>query len=617
MYSTLLSYVPLEFVLTAPSEALIGRLYERYHDVDNRLVALELKQFAVVEPEPDQHHSSVTSGLVFGESSLTTQSLQGTDSAQIAAQSAPTGGDPAVQHAFEHLRRSLDGSHGLSRQNFYFSKSGSRSTLPVERLPATFVNAVLQRMKVRRPIFLTSYALNDLLLFEDLCQKVYSPTSQSSAGQIASTHGVLIFVLKEYIAINDELRERFDLATHLAHCEEIFVAALEAYDVLLVPSFENILALTMGMIKAQGEAKLSLYWTLVSAAATQCQSLGYHREATYRNIPSGQADSIRRLFWTLYTFDKNISLLLGRVSSMQGLAIDTRYPAIATERALRPWDESFVMGIRLAELQNRVFTGLYSPATAVMDSTQRARLIDDLAAAMEQWRVEFKQINPDAANHPPVFHLSRGNWDISFYSTLTLLFRASSSTETGLHIDSRCFTAARNSLQAHLQCFPQYQESRLLSDGEYINWYDPLLLILQPLPRHLHAIAAKDPDSVALLAQVVDTLKNLRDTSSQGAGSQRLYQICATFAQLAQKLVESVPSVSVGTYNQEDDSLRLSDAGDLAAFPFQPNTLQDLVAIDDVNRVTSTYATDFLNEWITGQPFLWNRFDFDFGEKRF
>lgn len=60
-------------------------------------------------------------------------------------------------------------------------------------------------------------------------------------------HGVLFFVLKELIAMKDELCQRFDLTTHLDHCEKVFAATLETYDVLAVPSFENILALTMGV----------------------------------------------------------------------------------------------------------------------------------------------------------------------------------------------------------------------------------------------------------------------------------------------------------------------------------------------------------------------------------
>lgn len=110
------------------------------------------------------------------------------------------------------------------------------------------------------------------------------------------------------------------------------------------------------------------------------------------------------------------------------------------------------------------------------------------------------QIDPEGVNNLQVFNMSRTNWDISFYSTLTMLLHASSTTGEELQINSRCFNAARNSLLAHLNSFPQYQSSKLLSDGEYFNWsvlppshllYIPLteyhqdfiILISNPIPR--------------------------------------------------------------------------------------------------------------------------------------
>lgn len=60
-------------------------------------------------------------------------------------------------------------------------------------------------------------------------------------------HGVLFFLMKEMIAFKDPLSQKFDLATYIDHCEQNFVAAVELYEVLAVPSFENILALVMGV----------------------------------------------------------------------------------------------------------------------------------------------------------------------------------------------------------------------------------------------------------------------------------------------------------------------------------------------------------------------------------
>lgn len=82
---------------------------------------------------------------------------------------------------------------------------------------------------------------------EKLCQRVYFQTDSASLSDIASVHGVLLFVMKELVAMKDQLCEKFDLATYLDHCEQNFITAIENYEILAVPSFESILALTMGV----------------------------------------------------------------------------------------------------------------------------------------------------------------------------------------------------------------------------------------------------------------------------------------------------------------------------------------------------------------------------------
>lgn len=262
------------------------------------------------------------------------------------------------------------------------------------------------------------------------------------------------------------------------------------------------------MIKAQGESKPYLYWKLVSAAVTHCQSLNYHRESTYRRMPPQESERIRRLFWTVYIFDKNMSLVLGRLSSMQSLDIDAQHPKASPDPTLRAWDESFIMGIRLAEVQGRIFVDLYSPVTMTRDIPAREQLVRDLALVMEKWYLELKQINPEGVNGAEIYSLSRGNWDILFYSTQTLLFHASSALGGEIHISPQCFAAAQSSLRAHLDVFPRYQEAQLLSSADYCNWWvrhllsslhslpskgpaakltvqDPPLLLLRPLHRNL------------------------------------------------------------------------------------------------------------------------------------
>lgn len=206
-----------------------------------------------------------------GDSSFTSQSLQASRSAQDTALS---GNIPDIEHSLDHIQKTLHDSQELSRKSFYLNKSSSKPLIHTETLPATLITSILRRMRgkscpshtkvtvlllpsflvfiltnnpARHPIFLSSYAISDLQIVEDLCKSVLSETSRASVGQVASMHGVLFFVLKEFIAMNDELCQKFDLTTHLLHCEKAFAAAMETYDVLAVPSFENILALTMGV----------------------------------------------------------------------------------------------------------------------------------------------------------------------------------------------------------------------------------------------------------------------------------------------------------------------------------------------------------------------------------
>ena len=51
--------------------------------------------------------------------------------------------------------------------------------------------------------------------------------------------------------MKDQLCEGFDLGAYVEHCERNFIAAVENYKIVTVPSFENILALTMGVYTAR------------------------------------------------------------------------------------------------------------------------------------------------------------------------------------------------------------------------------------------------------------------------------------------------------------------------------------------------------------------------------
>lgn len=96
-------------------------------------------------------------------------------------------------------------------------------------------------------MFLSSYAINDPALVEDLSRQVYFPTNAVTIGHITALHAVLYFPLREHITLSTALCKDYDLKPLLDKCEQNVNSGLETYDVFAVPSFENLLALTMGV----------------------------------------------------------------------------------------------------------------------------------------------------------------------------------------------------------------------------------------------------------------------------------------------------------------------------------------------------------------------------------
>ena len=241
--------------------------------------------------------------------------------------------------------------------------------------------------------------------------------------------------------------------------------------------------------KAQNEGKSLLCCTFIAAAASHCQMLGYHHEKMYRNDRTGNSENMRRLFWTTYVFEKHFSLLFGRASNMQDFDIDARFPALSTDPAIRPWDESFIIGIKLAKTQSQIYDRLYSITALKTAGCERKQYVNQIATTMQEWEVELRQvmipplppfdglpmtplqIDSSQVNNRQVFDISRDSWDIMYYSTFTSLLRApTTSGMEGTEISSQCFQVARLSLQSHLRCFGNYQTSDFLSDANYANW---------------------------------------------------------------------------------------------------------------------------------------------------
>ncbi|KAI1742080.1 hypothetical protein F4680DRAFT_412808 [Xylaria scruposa] len=551
--------------------------------------------------ERESRASSLTSNELYqGSSSFATLSAEASEAVQTSALSNVLDSPEDFNESFTNLNSliPIEGS-ASSLNDHYFSSVPVRLAMPIrESLPVTLVVSILQKLKVHGAIFLHGYAISDITIVEDICRRVCFPMDPVSIGLVTSMHGLLYCLLREFITLEDPLGKEYDLKTHAALCDRNFNIGIETYNVMAVPSFENVLALTMGVIKAQSEAKPFLACTLASAAANHCHTLGYHREKLYQADHTEVSRTKRRLFWTLYVFDKNMSLLLGRSSSFQDIEIDVHHPPLSIDEGRRPWDEWFRLAIRLAKVQGQIYDRLYSVAGMQSQAAKRRDCIESLKMTLYQWRSDLEQINSTNARYPQIFSLSRSHWDIMYYSTLTCLLRASATLTSGGEISSECFQAARHSLEAHLRCFSKYNSSDLLSDADFANWVlqtsslTPFIVLL------LHAIASTSVEDLDFLDEVVQTL---RSTRQAGKSFERLYELCATFARLARRVVE-VTQQRVMAYDPDTDSLLLSqDACRMPEYWLEILQNHDPMS-DEMLEESNVDISTIFADWMNGQP---------------
>ncbi|KAH8424477.1 Zn(II)2Cys6 transcription factor [Aspergillus melleus] len=579
----------------------VQRLEERLRVVEDELLSRKTPG-AAPEPRPQPDFRTDTVAVYEGPSSFATQSIQATEAFHKTTYS-----DGNVDASFRRLQDLLRPS--TTSNDYRFSRNvGPQPAEQMTLLPVELILTVLRKVKVQPPVFLSSYLLNDADWVERICQKIYFPTEAVSLGELSSMHGVLYIFLREFILLRDPLCDAFDLKKHAETCRKNFNLGIESYELLVVPRFENIFALALGGIISQDEGNPFLSSTMFGAAARSLQLLGYHREIMYLNRHAANARNMRRLFWTVYTFDRNVSLLMGRASCLQDIEIDTSHPELSADPAARPWDESFIMGIKMARLQGQIYSRLYSTAALAGDPAERAQHIRELATELHQWFSELKEIDGSQVNHPQIYQLSRKNWDILYYSSLTSTLRASSASGSESEINSDCFKAARLALHGHLDCMPAYDETGYLSSVEYANWmlasssFTPFLVIF------LHATSATSWSDLELLDQVVSSMERIRSASR---ACERLYQICATFARLARGLMQTHSS-RFGIYTDEDDTLRFFNGVGQTSI-FHPESIQGILDSETVDYLTAAEADDMtsiLGNWASGQPLGMDLFGF-------
>ncbi|KAF3249513.1 hypothetical protein TWF192_005586 [Orbilia oligospora] len=553
-----------------PRVVLSSNYQKSIDEINSRLISIEHMVKNISLNEPDPTHMVDYRKPITGDKSAETPSFRSagysaSSSDGMASGSVSTPAPPAFEGDSSFATQTVMAGELIAKQgqksNEILDALNERpKSLPeMELLPAQFVISVLRKLKEYPSVHYLAYAMRDQMALEKICQAVYFPTEPVSLGQLTTMHGLLLFLLEEYIALNDPILSGWDSAKFLRLCEKNLHIGCQSYEILAVPHVDNVKALTLGVVFAQLSSKPLLAWTLCSAAARHVFTLGYHRERSLKSDPQNIADEKRHLFWSLYGVDKNLSLTLGRASNFQDFDIDTEYFTVSSVEGIAPWDHASIAFVSLSRLQGMVYDQLYSATALKKSQAERHALIGNLDAQLRPWLERWREVMStiESAYYSEYFDLFFGPTDIIYYSVQTTLHRAASMGE-GVHtteITAACFEAATMGLHCHLKFLPIFKKKIGSNNMDaYVSWvllytsFTPLIVVF------LHSVASNDPSDVKLLHDFLDSIETIAHVTKDSA---RLFEVTKVFCRVAKALVDSQNHNPLGTYSHQSNTLLL------------------------------------------------------------
>ncbi|KAL4948936.1 hypothetical protein BDW69DRAFT_175501 [Aspergillus filifer] len=426
--------------------------------------------------------------------------------------------------------------------------------------PVAFAVAIVSRSKLcPTDTFLLS-AWRDRNLLETLCQRIYFPSERVSLGSLTLMHG-LLWEQGQYLSTEHDSQFSYpDMSHWIDVCEKNFYLGIESYEVLTSQSLENAQALALGSMRALGLGRPFLCRTLLAAAANICVSLGYHRRSTLLGDRSLLAESKRHVFWIVYMMDKNVSLSLGRASSLQDYDIDAELFTPSSDSRFRFYDLLCHSAINFARLEGKVYDLVYSARalTAPFEETleHTARLVQEL----NNWKTdELEVIIQGRSDCPEGFKpFAIASYPI-YYSVLALLHRGrpNSSRETNTLINSACLEAARQSVTYHLKTIPQFINNPS-KRSTYVTWsllyssFTPFFVVFS------NVVLTRNQEDFTLLKSMVNSLETLVSVSE---GSKRLHSVCQAFYRAAEVFLQSKQQSKHNYQDSAADQRQLVDRG--------------------------------------------------------
>ncbi|KAK4120198.1 hypothetical protein N657DRAFT_693139 [Parathielavia appendiculata] len=443
--------------------------------------AVTASSSTVASSGPTSHASHSTNAestenVVEGESSLTAHSVFANDLLQkvMSRDSRPEMKEKieALRHMVEVMKKQ-PAAHEMTYPHARPVRPAAFEGCDLPPIEKTV--QVLKLAKSHQQLGLAwIFELFEMDRFPETCLNLYMADDYNVA------HFITVNVSLHYLfwtygsLLLDRQAEYFRLA-HL--CGVNIETALSSLPLHLPATDDMLVALSLGAFYAVELAKPSLAWILSSKASELCQSLGYHRMATFLHESPEPARRKQFLFWIAFILDKSLSLRLGRSSTIQCNDITVPEPTSGNPGHTPMITAFFGLWVIGSRLQGEIYELLYCPGAINQPHHVRRSHADLLLQRLEELDTLTEA---EAKRWDGLSRESCGNDMTDFFvlsdhvlrlSIRTLIHRAMPNTPgSPTTFSVACIRAARETLARHQECMAVVERTKVGLFSTYMNW---------------------------------------------------------------------------------------------------------------------------------------------------
>ncbi|KAK4184954.1 putative transcriptional regulatory protein [Podospora australis] len=483
--------------------------------------------------------------MVEGDSSMTAQSVFANDFMQ---KMTTTTIQPEMRDKLNALQVMVD---GMKKQpaSYEMTYPNARPVKPMtfEGCELPPIDRTLQILKLAQSPQYSSllglawvYEFLPMNRFQEICFRTYMADDRNNVDFITVNVGLhFLFWAGAQLSPDPNTGEEWmDLSRS---CGVNLETALSSLPLHLPASDEVIGALTIGTFYAVEISKPSLAWILCSKASELCQTLGYHRISSHRNDTAENAVYRQFLFWVVYIVDKNLSLRLGRCSTIHDYDITVPYPA-ADDVGTSGIKHFFTLWIMSSKVQGQVYELLYCPKALSESEEVRKFRVQLLSRSLDEVEVRtndiIEQYGKSAQHHidiepytPELYEFCILSDSVLRLSILTLIHRAvpnPAGSPTTFSVE--CIQAARQTLARHQDCMAIVERSNCGLFSTYMHWTILMAPFVPFIVIFCHVIETKDREDLARLQAFVTSLQLESSVTEAVEKLRRLFQVLYSVA---------------------------------------------------------------------------------------